>query len=193
LPAVDATFTITPLPRSFIPGAHGADRADIAHDVQLPELVPLLVGHLFERALVCEADVVDEHVDSAEPLFDLADEALRFAELCEIGCDMQRLADLRRPVAPARGDDRRAFRREQPCSFETMPPVEPVTMHTASCSPRSRGTTLAVDGTLISRTSWRDRLERGGPAPGGTPTGRSTTTAETQAKRLADQLAGTAF
>src|SRR5919109_2140282 len=47
------------------PGEHGADAADVAHYVQLPHRVPLLVGQVVERHLVRLADVVDEAVDRA--------------------------------------------------------------------------------------------------------------------------------
>ena len=44
----------------------GADRPHVAHDVQLPVLVPLLVRDVFEPRLAGHADVVDENVQTAE-------------------------------------------------------------------------------------------------------------------------------
>ena len=46
----------------------GADRAHIAHHVQLPVGVPLLVRDLLEPGLPRDADVVDEDVEAAERL-----------------------------------------------------------------------------------------------------------------------------
>jgi len=40
-------------------GKNGADTADVAHDVQLPHGIPLLVGQLLESDLIGLADVVD--------------------------------------------------------------------------------------------------------------------------------------
>ena len=119
MPAVDETFTITPAPRALHRRQHGADRADVAHDVQLPELVPLLVGDLLERALVRDADVVHEHVDAAELGFGLAIEPLRLAGATR---DRPRRAAPRRRRAPSSRrpvvTTRRAFGREQPGRLE---------------------------------------------------------------------------
>ena len=53
------------------------DRADVAHDVQLPHRVPLLVGHVLEAGLDGVADVVDQHVEPVERTHRSLDHRLR--------------------------------------------------------------------------------------------------------------------
>ena len=122
LPAVDETFTIAPPPRSRIAGSDRADRAHVAHHVQLPRLLPLLVGHLVERrAGSREADVVDEHVDrpSSRRLGDHAARARPARD--EVGRDVERLADARRLARGRTVDDPGALLGEQPRGLEPDP------------------------------------------------------------------------
>src|ERR687896_1406880 len=90
----------------------GPDRPDVAHDVQLPERIPLLVGHLLEAGLPREADIVDEDVETAQLTNRLLHERRRGRWLGEVGDDVQRLADPRF-CAPAARDHARAFFCEQ--------------------------------------------------------------------------------
>ena len=90
----------------------GADRAHVAHHVQAPVFVPLLVGHLLESGLPRDAHVVYEHVEASERGDRLGDCPLGLASLAEIGGDVQRLPDPGRTAAPA-GDDLRPFGEEQ--------------------------------------------------------------------------------
>ncbi len=59
----------------------GADRAHVAHHVELPVLLPLLVRHFLELRLTGDADVVDEHVEPAERARGLLDDALGLARI----------------------------------------------------------------------------------------------------------------
>ena len=74
-------YAATPLAH---PRQDRANRPDEAHHVQLPHLVPLLVGDLVERKLIRDADVVHEHVDRPELGLGLADQhggRIRFGEI----------------------------------------------------------------------------------------------------------------
>ena len=84
----------------------------------MPELVPLLVGHLVERALDGEPDVVHEAVDRPSFSSTSSHDALRLARAAEIGGNVQGLADSRRLAPAAARDDRRAFGGEQPGDLE---------------------------------------------------------------------------
>jgi len=65
---------------------HGRpDRAHVAHDVQLPQRIPVIVCHLVEVALDGETHVVDEAVDLPETVFRGGDEPLGRAEVVEKG------------------------------------------------------------------------------------------------------------
>ena len=83
-PAVDETFTIAP-PPSRSDGQGGANRAHVAHDVELPVGIPLLVGHLLEARLPRDADVVDENVEATESVHRLGDGALGLAGERQVG------------------------------------------------------------------------------------------------------------
>ena len=98
----------------------GADRAHIAHDVQLPHRVPLLVRNILEASLDRIADVVHENVEASELGDRGLDEACRRVRLGQVGPDMKRLADRGR-FAPAGGDDPRALRHEQLRRLEADP------------------------------------------------------------------------
>src|SRR5204862_5495116 len=79
------------------------------------------VGHLGERALDGDADVVDEAVDTPERDRGRLDYLLGRAPLGEVGNDVERLADARRLAPPAARDDARAFGGEQPRGLQTDP------------------------------------------------------------------------
>src|SRR5262249_9787873 len=79
-------------------GEHRADRAHVAHDVQLPHLVPLRVRDRVEVDLVCDADVVDEAIDRAG----LPNELSRRIGVSEIGGDAKRFADAGRTATARR-------------------------------------------------------------------------------------------
>ena len=115
-PAVDETLTIAP-PLVTQVRQRRADRAHVAHDVELPVRVPLLVGDVLEPRLPRDADVVDEHVEPAERRRGLGDDALGLAGEREIGNDVRDLADAGRVAPPAR-DDARAFADELPHDLE---------------------------------------------------------------------------
>src|SRR5262249_19408840 len=89
----------------------------VAHDVEAPHGVPVLVGELVEADLARDADVVDEDVEAAEGLGRVPDDVLGRSRLGEIGdygqCRAGLLACLLRAlaVAAAHGDER-AFGRE---------------------------------------------------------------------------------
>ena len=91
-----------------------ADRAHVAHHVQLPERVPLLVGDLLEAGLIGVADVVYEAVQAAERADRLVDDAFGLAPAREIGCDVKSLTDAGRIVAATGRDHARALVRQQP-------------------------------------------------------------------------------
>ncbi len=92
----------------------GADRAHVAHHVQLPVGVPFLVRHLLEARLPRDPDVVDENVETAERLRRLLDGALGLPRHTQVSLHVARLAD---PgcLAPAAADHARALLDEQPC------------------------------------------------------------------------------
>ena len=66
LPAVEDTLTIAGALGLAQVRQRGADRPHIAHDVQLPVRVPLVVVDVLEPRLTRDAGVVDEHVEPAE-------------------------------------------------------------------------------------------------------------------------------
>ena len=79
-------------------GNDSPDRPHVAHHVQLPHRVPLLVGNVGEVDLHGEADVVHEAVDPAERLLGLGDDSLWLPGLREVAGD----AELRGRVGYAR-------------------------------------------------------------------------------------------
>ena len=94
-PAVDETLTIDGAGRRAEVREAGADRAHVAHHVQLPVRLPFLVRHLLEPSLPRDPDVVDEAVEPAERGRRLSDQALGLPRLREIAGDVPRLADAR--------------------------------------------------------------------------------------------------
>ena len=137
LPAVEDTFTIAPPPAARKCGSAARDCAHVAHDVQLPVRVPLLVGHLLELGLARDADVVDENLQAPQAARRFRDGSLRLARLREIGRNVQHLADARarrpgrrsRPGAPSAASSRAVSR--------PIPLEEPVTRQRRSRRPRS--------------------------------------------------------
>ena len=104
-------MTIEP-PRPRIAGSTARIVADVAHDVQLPHLVPLRVSDRIEVGLVREPDVVHQAVDRAE-LAGLTNELRGRIGSGEVARDVQRLPHARRAAAAAR-DDLRALLGEHP-------------------------------------------------------------------------------
>src|SRR5262249_5005230 len=78
------------------PAAHrGEDRPDRAHEahhVQLPHLVPLLVGQLLEARLVGDPNVVDEAVDLTQRRRYFVDDLTRRLGLPQVGGDAENRA-----------------------------------------------------------------------------------------------------
>ena len=95
-PAVEETLTIAGASASRRCGSAGADRPHVAHDVQLPVRVPLVVAHILEARLPRDAGVVHEHVEPAKSRSCLRDGALGLTRDFEVACHVERLADSRR-------------------------------------------------------------------------------------------------
>ena len=70
----------------------GADRSDVAHHVQLPVRVPLLVSDVLEPGLPGDAGVVDEHLEAAEGRT-VSETARSGSPELEVACHVERLAD----------------------------------------------------------------------------------------------------
>ena len=108
-PAEELTLTMQPSPRAAHARERRADGAQVAHDVQLPERVPVGVLELLEADLHREADVVDEAVDTPELRLGPPDELARCIGVGEVAGDADRgarlLADALDPVGIAAGDD----------------------------------------------------------------------------------------
>ena len=113
-PLTDAMLTITPPPRSIIPGSTAFEQRNadfrLSGDVSVPRLLVDLehvVGHAAAR-------VVDEHVDAV----DCRDHPCHVRGDGDVGLHRgaaDRLRDLLRPLADDVGDeDRRAVGREAP-------------------------------------------------------------------------------
>ena len=119
MPAVDETLTIEPLLASR-GGSAARIVAHEAHHVQLPHLLPLLVGDLGEARVDREADVVDEDVEPAELADGGVDDACGRVRLGEVGANVELLPDSRRLAPPARRDAR-ALGREQLGRLEADP------------------------------------------------------------------------
>ena len=116
-----------------------ADRAHVAHDVQLPVRVPFLVRNLLQVSVPRDADVVHEDVEPSEHGDGLAHGASGMPGSERSTVDMSDLADARRS-APAAGEHSRALGEEEPRGLQPDPPVEPVTRHLLpSSSWRSTG------------------------------------------------------
>jgi broad specificity phosphatase PhoE len=69
-----------------------ADRAHVAHDVELPIRVPLVVADLLEARVPRNTDVVDEDVQSAQLRGSLGDDPFGLAGMGQVGDDMRLLA-----------------------------------------------------------------------------------------------------
>ncbi len=76
-----------------------SDRADIAHDVELPVRVPLLVGDVLEARLARDPDVVDQDVETAERSDRLGHGALWLARHGQVALDVECLSDAGRGAA----------------------------------------------------------------------------------------------
>ena len=97
-----------------------ANRAHVAHDVQLPVGIPLLVEHLLEARLPRDADVVDENVEAAERVHRRGDGVLGLAGERQVSRHVCDLAGSGRIPAPAR-DDARALSDELTRDLEPDP------------------------------------------------------------------------
>ena len=89
--AVDATFTIRPHPRRH-PGDRRPHRPQRRHHVQLPGLVPVLLGHHVEVAPARGAGVVDEDVQAAEALLAGGDDPVAGASVGDVEDQDMRVA-----------------------------------------------------------------------------------------------------
>ena len=109
----------------------GPDGAHVAHHVQVPHRVPVLVRELVEADLARDAHVVDEHVDAAEGVRGVLDDVLGLRPAPR---GRRRWRGRRRPprgrAAFARGRGRRR-RRARPRSRAGAPPR-------GRCRPSSR-------------------------------------------------------
>ena len=94
--------------------------ADVAHDVQLPVRIPLVVEDVLEPGDARKADVVDEDVEPTEDLGRRGDGAFGLTGTRQIGGDVSLLADLGSWASTAR-DDARAFREKLPGDLEPDP------------------------------------------------------------------------
>src|SRR5215218_899796 len=94
-------------------GQHRLDRADVAHDVQLPELFPVFIGQLVEGADLGEADVVDEDLHRPHLPLGFADELARRFRLCQIARNVERLPHAGPRFTPPGGDDAGALLRQE--------------------------------------------------------------------------------
>ena len=80
-------------------------------------MLPFGVVYLLEARPPCDADVVDEHVETTESAHRLPDRTLGLAGHGKIGRDMVRLADSRCSTASA-GDDAGTLGDQQPSGLE---------------------------------------------------------------------------
>src|SRR4249919_1307832 len=96
------------------------DGPHVAHDVQLPIRIPLVVSDLLEARLPCDTDVVDEDVEAADGFDGNLDDPLRFARQGEICDDVGLLPHVRWRPSTA-GDDARTFFDELPHDGEPDP------------------------------------------------------------------------
>ena len=163
-PAVELTFTIAPPPAACIPGSDGADRPDVAHDVQLPELVPVRVGELLERPLVRDADVVDETPHRPDFRLDAREDLGGRLRSREIDRDPERGAGFRLggldPLfASAGDDDARAFLREEPRGLEPDPGRRAGDEADAVFEPEAHGQTISRGRGERPRRRWK-RMRR---------------------------------
>ena len=136
LPAVDETLTMAALVASRRCGKPARIVAHVAHDVQLPVRVPLVVSDFLEPRMARDAGVVHEHVEPAE-----GGDCLRDGPL---GLSRDRQVAVTWSASPMPGAAPRphvATRAPSSTSCAAtarpMPRVEPVTRHARPASPRS--------------------------------------------------------
>ena len=65
---------MTPPPRRLIAGHQAARQPDRRHDVQVPIVLPLVVGRLHDRLVAAGAGIVDQDVGAAELLLGRGDQ-----------------------------------------------------------------------------------------------------------------------
>ena len=94
LPAVEETLTTRPQPRSAIAGIAARISAHRRHHVQLPGRLPVLVGDVVELSPLRLAGVVDDHVEAAEALGRLLEDALARVGVGDVERKRRRLAAL---------------------------------------------------------------------------------------------------
>ncbi len=91
-----------------------ANRSDVAHHVQLPVGVPLVVGNVLEARVPRDPDVVDEHVEPAERGARLGDRTLGLTGAREIRRDVgeprPRRVPARRPQVTTRAPSATSWR-----------------------------------------------------------------------------------
>src|ERR687887_653222 len=95
----------------------GADRAHVAHHVELPVALPFRVLDLLEASNARDAGVVDENVETAESLGRAGNRATRPLRLCEVDANVRSLAHARR-LSAAACHDPRAFCRQETRGLE---------------------------------------------------------------------------
>ena len=104
LPAVDETLTIAGAVASRRCGKRGADRSDVAHDVQLPVGVPFVVSDVLESRLARDAGVVHQQLEPTEGGGRLVDGPFGLSRDLQVARHMQRLADAGRSPSAAGHD-----------------------------------------------------------------------------------------
>ena len=125
----------------------GAARPQVAHHVQVPGRIPDLVRELVPAAEPRLADVVHQHVETAEALHGTCHGVSRSRGIREITLDRDRIARtgshdglervLEAPGATAADGERAPASARRTATARPMPPVEPVTRHARSSRPSS--------------------------------------------------------
>ena len=70
------------------------DGADVAHHVELPGRVPLVVGNVLEACDAGDPDVVDEDVEASEDTRRFVHDTRRLVGADQVGDDVRRLSHL---------------------------------------------------------------------------------------------------